>query len=122
MPLGGGENSGFGMLGMLIMPASIVMLILKQPSGAVSRLIKAGAISERTARKLETVEIPRPYLVENAIRRNIVHRTPDGRYWVDVVQNRRRRRALALLGGVLGLFICGLVWYTWPYLLPPAVE
>ena len=119
MPLGGGENQGFGMLGMLIMPASIVMLILKQPSGAVAKLIKAGATSERMARKLETVEIPRAYLVENAIRRKIVHRTADGRYWVDVARNRRRRRTMAVLGGLFALLLCVAIWQIWPHLLPP---
>ena len=122
MPLGGGENSGFGMLGMLIMPASIVMLILKQPSGGVSKLIKAGAVSERTARKLETLKIPRAYMVENAIRRKIVHRTKDGRYWVDVARNRRRRRNLAMMGGGLALLFCLAIWFTWPWLLPPPTE
>ncbi|MCH2161115.1 MAG: hypothetical protein MK085_04495 [Phycisphaerales bacterium] len=119
MPLGGGDSSGFGMLGMFIMPASIVMLILKQPAGAVSKLIKAGATSERTARKLETVEITRVYLVENAIRRKIVHRTGDGRYWVDVARNRRRRRNMALAGGCLALLLCVGVWFAWPYITAP---
>ena len=119
MPLGGGGNQGFGMLGMLIMPASIVMLILKQPAGAVAKLIKAGATSERMARKLETVEIPRAYLVENAIRRKIVHRTADGRYWVDVPRNRRRRRTMAVLGGLFALLLCVVIWLIWPHLLPP---
>ena len=45
------------MLGMLIMPASILMIILKQPKGPISRLMKAGAVDESRARKLETLGV-----------------------------------------------------------------
>lgn len=121
MPMGG-ENSGFGMLGMLIMPASILMIILKQPKGPIARLIKAGAVEESRARKLESLDIPRAWVVEGAVQKKIIIRTADGRYWVDVSRNRQYRWRLAILWTLVGVVLSLAAWFLWPLLSPPAME
>ena len=121
MPMGG-ENSGFGMLGMLIMPASILMIILKQPKGPISRLIKAGAVDESRARKLETLDIPRAWVVDGAVQKKIIRRTSDGRYWVDLSRNRRYRWRLAITWSLVMIMVSLAAWFLWPLLSPPAIE
>ena len=118
MPFGGNAQQGFGMFGMLIMPVSIILMILKQPPGPIAKMIKLGAIDENSARKLKSLEIPRAYLLENGLKRGVIHKTHDGRYWVDVDRNRRRRRGLALLGGSIALIISVAIWYAWPWIGP----
>ena len=62
MPLGSGGAGGLGAIGMFIMPISIAVMLLKQPPGPVSKLIKAGALDPETARRAERLEIPRPFV------------------------------------------------------------
>tara|TARA_B100001059_G_C17308126_1_gene320652 strand:+ start:155 stop:424 length:270 start_codon:yes stop_codon:yes gene_type:complete len=76
----------------------------------VAKLIAAGAVSEETARRLESVDIPRSFVIEPAVNRRIVIRTEDGRYWVDVARNRRFRRLVAT---VTGLVVLGLALAAW---------
>ena len=110
------------MLGMLIMPASILMIILKQPKGPISRLIKAGAVEESRARKLETLDIPRAWVVESAVQKKIIRRTSDGRYWVDLSRNRRYRWRLAITWSLVMIMLSLAAWFLWPLLSPPAIE
>jgi hypothetical protein len=111
MPLGGAAPGGIGALGMLLMPAGIVIMMLKQPPGPVAKLIAAGAVSPETARRSEGLGIPRPFMLEPAMRRRIVYRTQDGRYWVDVVQARRHRRRLALATGMIAGIMALAGWW-----------
>jgi hypothetical protein len=93
-------------------------MLLKQPAGPVGKLISAGAVSPETARRLESVDIPRPFVVEPAISRRIVIRTDDGRYWVDVRRNRRFRRRVALFTGLVVLGVGLLGWRLGAHLGP----
>ena len=122
MPFGGNAQQGFGMFGMLIMPVSIILMILKQPPGPIAKMIKLGAIDESSARKLKSLEIPRAYLLDNGLKRGVIRKTQDGRYWVDVDRNRRRRRFLAVLGGILALMVSVAIWYAWPWIGPISPE
>ena len=85
-------------------------MLLRQPAGPVAKLIAAGALSAETARRLESVDIPRSYVIEPAVNRRIVIRTEDGRYWVDVRRNRRFRRRVAC---VTGLVVAGVALAAW---------
>lgn len=111
MPLGSDAAGGFGALGMIGMPLMIAAMILKQPPGPVAKLVAARAVSEDTARRLEKIGIPRPYVVDTAVRRGVVHRTSDGRYWVDIESNRRFRRKVAIMAGLTTLGAGVLVWW-----------
>jgi hypothetical protein len=122
MPLGGNAPQGFGMFGMVIMPISIILMILKQPPGPVARMIKLGAVDESSARKLKSLEIPRAYLLENGLKRGVIQKTHDGRYWVDVQKNRRRRWGLAIIGGAVALSLSVAIWYAWPWIGPISNE
>lgn len=110
MPLGTGAAGGLGAFGMVLMPLGIVLMMLKQPPGPVAKLIAAGAVSSETARRCDRVDIPRPYVLDPAIRRRVVHRTEDGRYWVDVARARRLRRRTAI---TVGLFISAAAALAW---------
>ena len=111
---GGSElGGGLGALGALIAPLGIAAMLLKQPPGPVGRLIAAGAVSPDTARRAASVEIPRTYVLEPAIKRRIVHRTDDGRYWVDVARNRRFRRRVAATAGAVVLLLLIVAWEVW---------
>jgi len=118
MPFGGNTQQGFGIVGMLIMPVSIILMILKQPPGPIAKMIKLGAVDESSARKLKSLEIPRAYLLDNGLKRGVIRKTEDGRYWVDIGRNRRRRRRLAFLAGMLALMISLAIWYAWPWIGP----
>ena len=108
MPMGTGAAGGLGALGVIIMPLGIAAMLLKQPPGPVKKLLKAGAVSPETSRRSETLDIPRPFVLEPAMRRGVVHRTEDGRYWVDLDRARRVRRRLALNAGLVTLGLGGL--------------
>ena len=108
--MGSGLGGGLGALGAVIAPLGIAAMLLRQPAGPVAKLIAAGALSAETARRLESVDIPRSYVIEPAVNRRIVIRTEDGRYWVDVRRNRRFRRRVAM---VTGLVILGLALVGW---------
>ena len=107
MPFGSGGAGTLGSLGMIMMPVAIVVMMLKQPPGPVAKLIRSGATSPETARRLGGVGIPRAYVVEPAVRQGRIVRTDDGRYWVDLRVNRRFRRKVAILAGLLGLLVAG---------------
>ncbi len=106
------------MFGMLIMPISIILMILKQPPGPVARMMKLGAVDESSARKLKSLEISRAYLLENGLKRGVIQKTHDGRYWVNVQKNRRRRWGLAIIGGAVTLSLSVAIWYAWPWIGP----
>ena len=110
MPFGN-EAGGLGAFGIVIMPLMIAGMILKQPPGPIAKLLKARATSPDAARRLEKIGIPRPYVVESAVRRGVVHRTPDGRYWVDVQRNRRFRRKVSVIAGVVALGLVAGGWW-----------
>ena len=103
MPFGSGGGGTLGSLGMIMMPLGIVVMLLKQPPGPVAKLIRAGAISPETARRLDRIGIPRAYVIEPAMRQGRVSRTGDGRYWVDLRVNRRFRVKVATIAGAIGL-------------------
>ena len=110
MPFGS-EAGGLGAFGVVIMPLMIAGMILKQPPGPIAKLLAAKATSPDAARRLEKLGIPRPYLVESAVRRGVVNRTVDGRYWVDVQCNRRFRRKVSVLAGVGALLLAAGGWW-----------
>ena len=109
MPFGN-EAGGLGAFGVVIMPLMIAGMILKQPPGPVAKLLAAKATSPEAARRLDKIGIPRPYLVESAVRRGVVNRTRDGRYWVDVQRNRCFRRKVSMVAGGLALLLAAGVW------------
>lgn len=113
-----GLGGGLGALGAVIAPLGIAAMLLRQPAGPVGKLISAGAVSPETARRLESVDIPRPFVIEPAISRRIVIRTDDGRYWVDVRRNRRFRRRVALFTGLVVLGVGLLGWRLGAHLGP----
>jgi len=110
MPFGS-ESGGLGAFGVVIMPLMIAGMILKQPPGPIAKLIAAKATSPDAARRLEKIGIPRPYVVDAAVRRGVVNRTTDGRYWVDVQRNRRFRRKVAAFAGVGVLLLAAGGWW-----------
>lgn len=110
MPLGTGAAGGLGALGVLIMPISIAAMMLKQPPGPVKKLVSAGAVSPETARRCEGVGIPRAFVLDPAIRRRVVHRTGDGRYWVDVARATQVRRRTALVAGLVTAALAAAAW------------
>ncbi len=118
MPFGGGGGGGLGAIGMFILPISIAAMFFRQPSGPVSKLIKAGAVDPETARRPEGIDIPRPFILEPALKRRIVQRTSDGRYWVDLPRNRRYRIQLAVIGGVVVFALGAAAWALWPHIGP----
>ncbi|HAW94984.1 MAG TPA: hypothetical protein DCX60_01790 [Phycisphaerales bacterium] len=85
----GGGGGGMA-LGLLIMPMSIAALLLRRPSGPIRKLVEAGAVSEETARKPRSVDIPREIALRPYERFGVVRRLSDGRCWVD----RRRERLI----------------------------
>jgi hypothetical protein len=93
---------------MLIMPVSI-LLLMRKDQGPVGKFLRAGAVSEETARRPSAIGIVRLFLVQDAARRGVLIATGDGRYYVDVPTYRRRRRrtiTLALLAA-LAFFALG---------------
>jgi hypothetical protein len=96
---------------MLLMPAGIVVMMLKQPPGPVAKLIAAGAISPETARRTEGLGIPRAFVLDPAIRRGVVHRTADGRHWVDVKRAKQVRRRTAVIAGVVTAAVIAVGWW-----------
>ena len=103
---GGGLGAGIG-LGMLITPIMIASMILRRPASPVRKLIKAGAISPSTARKLRGLGIPRELPLRPALRRRVARRLDDGRWYVDLDRERqvRIRTFLLVLGLALSLAI-----------------
>ena len=118
MPLGGGGAGGLGAIGTFILPISIAIMFLKQPPGPVSKLIKAGAIDPDTARRPTGIDIPRPFILEPALKRRVIQRTSDGRYWVDLARNRQYRIRLAIAVGAVVFGIGAAAWVLWPHLGP----
>ena len=110
MPFGN-EGGGLGAFGIVVMPMMIAGMILKQPPGPIAKLLAAKATSPDSARRLDKIGIPRPYVVDAAVRRGVVNHTGDGRYWVDVERNRRFRRKVSLVAGGIALLLALGGWW-----------
>lgn len=105
-----GGTGAFGAFGGLIMAASLLLSLRKQPPGPVGRLAKAGATSPEQALKPSTAGIVRPVELRPAIRRGLVHELDDGRLWVDVARVRRRRIRIAVFAGLATMLVIELLW------------
>ena len=75
--LGGGSGALKG-LGIGLLPISIAVLLLRRPAGPVRKLLKAGALSPGTARRSNSVGIPREDVLRPYRRLRVVHRLDDG--------------------------------------------
>ena len=92
----------FAGLGAVVGPVMMVMLALQRP-GPVKSLLKAGAVSRESARKIATLGIAEPPL-KPLIRAGVVVREEDGRIWLDQARARRRQwRIAAIFGGAVML-------------------
>ncbi len=92
----------FAGLGAVVGPVMMVMLALQKP-GPVKSLLKAGAVSPESARKIATLGIAEPPL-RPLIRAGVVVREEDGRIWLDQARARRRQwRIAAIFGGAVML-------------------
>lgn len=85
--------------------ASIVILVAKP--GPVGRYARARAFSAGMARRPESLEIKNASaLLENPVRSGLLVPVGDGRYYLDPLKYRRRRRllwgAIAVAGLVIG--------------------
>ena len=100
-------------LGALALPIGLFLLARKLPS-PVGAFRKAGACSAATARKPASVGLSGAWLFEGAIRSGLIIATDDGRYWLDPVRDRaRRRRFLLIGGGIVAASTAVLVWLVW---------
>ena len=106
----GGMGTGLG-LGLLIMPLSLGAMMLRRPSGPVRKLISAGALNPEMARRSATVGIPREDVLRPWIRFGVVHRLPDGRWFVDARRERWVRFALWCgIGLLAGTLLAIMLW------------
>ena len=112
---GGGLGAGIG-LGMLITPIMIASMILRRPASPVRKLIKAGAISPDTARKLRGLGIPRELPLQPALRRRVARRLDDGRWYVDLNRERQVRIRTFLLVFGLALSLAIGIWLGFLFL------
>jgi len=80
----------------------MVLLALQKP-GPVKSLLRAGAVSPESARKITTLGLAEPPL-KPLIRAGVVVREEDGRIWLDQARARRRQwRIAAIFGGAIML-------------------
>lgn len=95
-PTGG----AFAALGAIVGPAMMLAIALQKP-GPVKTLLRAGALSPETARKIATLGLAAAPLAP-LIRAGVVVEEADGRVWLDAGKARRRQwRIGALIGGAL---------------------
>ena len=105
---GFGGGAGLG-LGMLIMPIMIASMILRRPASPIRKLIDAGAISPKTARKPRALGIPRELVLQPLLRKGVARKLKDGRWDVDRERERQvRRRTLMVVSVLAGLLALGL--------------
>ncbi len=100
-------------LGLLIMPISIAALIFRRPAGPIRKLITAKALSPETARRAQSVGIPREYVLRPYARLGVAKRLNDGRWYVDQRRDRLVRLGLCAAIALLALALALGVWMTW---------
>lgn len=101
-PQPGGLGGVFAGLGAVVGPTMMVLLALQKP-GPVKSLLRAGAVSPESARKITTLGLAEPPL-KPLIRAGVVVREEDGRIWLDQARARRRQwRIAAIFGGAIML-------------------
>lgn len=79
--------------------------------GPVQTFVKAGAVSEETARRPSSLGIQSEYLIEPMVRSGVLVATGDGRFYAD--RGRLRRRARVTWGIAAALFAIGLACAAW---------
>jgi len=121
MPLPGPMSSGptgggFAALGAIAGPAMMLIIALQKP-GPVKTLLRAGAVSPETARKVSTLGLSPPPLAP-LIRAGVVVEEEDGRVWLDVARARRRQWRLgAIIGAcvlLVGIAVAAVLLFTGP--------
>ena len=114
---GGGTGLGAGLgLGMLITPIMIASMILRRPASPVRKLIQAGATSPETARKLRGLGIPRELPLRPALRRGIVCKLDDGRWYVNLERDRQVRIRMLLVVCLFALLLALGIWLGFRFL------
>lgn len=78
-------------IGVIAYPIGLMLLARKLPS-PLAAFRKAGAFSPETARKPATLGLSGRYMFEDDERRGVVVGTGDGRFYLDPVKDRARRR------------------------------
>jgi len=100
-----------------LMPVSLLLMAWKmRNSGVVATFVKAGAISEATARRPDRIGNPHPDFVRGAARRGTLVDMGDGRYYADlqrIAQVRRRRWLLVGSAAVLTIALTAVLWHPW---------
>jgi hypothetical protein len=92
-------------IGLLVYPMFVMAIALGQ-RGPVGKFIRAGAVSPETARRPASLDIMYIDTVQAAVKRGILVRTGDGRYYVNLrVHHQRRRRIAIALAVVTGAFL-----------------
>ena len=99
----------------------IASMILRRPASPVRKLIKAGAITPRTARKLRGLGIPRELPLQPALRRGIARKLPDGRWYVDLKRERQVRVRALILVCCLALILAVGIWFGFLFLGPEEI-
>ncbi len=95
--------------GTIALPVSILMMLLRT-KGPVASFVKAGAVSEETARRPASVGIKTEYLIDPHIRARTLLPTGDGRYYANMPKLRTRARLVygaAIVFAVIGLAAAG---------------
>jgi hypothetical protein len=107
--------SGMFRLGAILFPLMILAMILKQ-KGPVSKFLRIGATSPRTARRADSAELTAPdrLHLDGLVKRRVLVALDDGRYYVDVDVHRRRRRMVMVLLVVVAAALVAGVLLLWP--------
>ena len=100
-------------IGLLAYPLFMIAILGNQKS-ATARFLKAGATSPETARRPSSLNANADQ-VADAVKSGVLVPTGDGRFFVDLVRYRARRRVLigALTIG-FALVTALTVWFSWP--------
>lgn len=99
----------------ILFPLSMLFMLRTQ-KGPVRKFMTAGAVSAETARRPGSIEInltDRLHL-DGLVRRRVLSRLDDGRYFVNVAIHRRRRRLLVTTVIVLFTTTLAFVLFVWP--------
>jgi hypothetical protein len=100
-------------IGILAFPLMIIAMILKQ-KGPAAKIMKLGAISPATARKPADLDLRDRYILPDAVKRGVIVKLDDGRYYVDLPTFRRRRRWSIALAVVICAGLVVTAWLIWP--------